>query len=184
MSFEENVLTYCSCTLAAIKAGSLFTCFIKQFPNVEKLVQDFDKKYRIKGLRARILQKKDAYALVYLYRPSMLNKKLEQTRVRQLLQQYGYDQCICEAALDHLEQRMKDSVEFPHEIGVFLDYPIEDVESFIHQRGENCLFCGVWKVYHRPEEAEKCFHRFRQCLTFMSIQFQKSHSLASLVVDF
>ncbi|MGB8452375.1 MAG: DUF3793 family protein [Anaerocolumna sp.] len=52
--------------------------------------------------------------------------------------------------------------EFPHEAGVFLGYPIIDVEEFIKNKGENYIFCGYWKVYHNMEEAGKTFDLFRK----------------------
>ena len=36
---------------------------------------------------------------------------------------------------------------FPHEIGVFLGYPPEDVKAFIKQNGKGAVLCGYWKVY-------------------------------------
>ena len=49
---------------------------------------------------------------------------------------------------------------FPHEVGILLGYPIEDVEAYIENSGENYLLCGYWKVYHNVEEAGKIFNNF------------------------
>jgi hypothetical protein len=46
---------------------------------------------------------------------------------------------------------------FPHEVGVFLGYPLEDVISFSAGKSGPCVCCGYWKVYHRPEKAERTF---------------------------
>lgn len=45
----------------------------------------------------------------------------------------------------------------PHEIGLFLGYPLDDVKSFIKNKGKNCICCRYWKVYHHPEQAQKTF---------------------------
>lgn len=51
-------------------------------------------------------------------------------------------------------------IEFPHEIGVFLEYPVEDVKGFLENNGERSLYSGYWKVYHNPDETIKLFDRY------------------------
>ncbi len=45
-------------------------------------------------------------------------------------------------------QYMSGQRDFPHELGVFLGYPLEDVEGFISNHGKNSLYTSYWKVYH------------------------------------
>lgn len=52
------------------------------------------------------------------------------------------------------------NVEFPHEIGAFLEYPVEDVRGFLENKGENFLYSGYWKVYHNPSKTIKLFEYF------------------------
>ena len=52
------------------------------------------------------------------------------------------------------------SGEFPHELGVLLEYPVEDVRDFIRYNGDKCLFTGYWKVYHNPAQARAKFTRY------------------------
>ena len=47
--------------------------------------------------------------------------------------------------------------EFPHELGVLLEYPVEDVKGFIANQGRNSLMTRYWKVYHNKPEAERIF---------------------------
>jgi len=53
--------------------------------------------------------------------------------------------------------------EFPHEIGLFLGYPVEDVRGFIEQRGKDCKLSGYWKVYGDEQAARRLFHQFDRC---------------------
>ena len=46
---------------------------------------------------------------------------------------------------------------FPHEIGVFLGYPVEDVEGYMQNDGKNFLLVGYWKVYGEKEQALRLF---------------------------
>ena len=52
--------------------------------------------------------------------------------------------------------------EFPHEIGLFLSYPPEDVKGFMADPCA-CKCSGCWKVYGGREAAEKQFARYRKC---------------------
>jgi hypothetical protein len=55
---------------------------------------------------------------------------------------------------------METKKDFPHEMGLLLGYPTEDVEGFITHRGDNCLCVGYWKVYANKERKLKIFERF------------------------
>ena len=63
----------------------------------------------------------------------------------------------------HLAKRLSDSAEFPHEIGLFLGYPIVDVIGFIHNKAQNYKYCGLWKVYGDTEQAQKIFELYKKC---------------------
>lgn len=86
-------------------------------------------------------------ALVYVYRKTMLEGELKQPGVLELLERYGYEGSEINSCLNYLKQRLLSCSCFPHEIGVFLGYPLEDVKGFIENKGQNCESCGVWKVF-------------------------------------
>lgn len=65
------------------------------------------------------------------------------------------------ARLRHLRRRLLWREGFPHEIGLFLGYPPEDVQGFLADPGGGrCKLCGHWKVYHDVEGARRQFARF------------------------
>jgi hypothetical protein len=47
----------------------------------------------------------------------------------------------------------------PHEIGIFIGYPINDVKCFVDCDKE-CIAVGYWKVYENIEYAMACFQSF------------------------
>jgi hypothetical protein len=55
---------------------------------------------------------------------------------------------------------------FPHEIGVFLGYPAEDVLGFIINEGRNYVCCRHWKVYHDIERAQEMFRRIDEAHSY------------------
>ena len=65
--------------------------------------------------------------------------------------------------LNQLADRLCCEGEFPHEIGVFLGYPLADVIGFIQNRGKNFTACGYWKVYTDPTAAQAEFDRYKKC---------------------
>ena len=68
-----------------------------------------------------------------------------------------------EAMLDHLASRMAGSGGFPHEVGLFLGYPAEDVEGFRRHGGQGYKYSGLWKVYSDVERAQRCFRQYGCC---------------------
>lgn len=71
---------------------------------------------------------------------------------------------------------------FPHEIGVFLGYPIEDVIGFINNKGCNFKCCGYWKVYGDKEKAIKEFARYDKCRMIYTKLWNQGRSILKLTV--
>ena len=69
---------------------------------------------------------------------------------------------------------------FPHEIGLFLGYPPEDVEGFRRNKGQNYKLCGWWKVYGDAEEAGAFFQRCDRCRAALCRQIRAGRSLPEL----
>ena len=64
--------------------------------------------------------------------------------------------------LEFLRRRFR-STRCPHEVGLFLGYPPEDVEGFIENKGQGALYSGLWKVYSNKENAERILQRWAKC---------------------
>ena len=110
------------------------------------------------------LHEKGEKDIVFLYRRQVLENHLKSPEVRLFLKEYGYGggNFLNDIAL--LKTRVKCFYDrdktFPHEIGAFLGYPIEDVRGFIENDGKNCLCCGYWKVYSDIQKARRIFQSF------------------------
>ena len=99
-----------------------------------------------------------------MYRAPRLQKILQDPEVLRFLQGSGYPEGDDLAAhLSHLSKRLCCEETFPHEIGVFLGYPLEDVVGFMVNKGKNYTCKGYWKVYGDPIQAEARFASFRKC---------------------
>ena len=63
---------------------------------------------------------------------------------------------------------MQKGKDFPHEIGVLLGYPAEDVKGFVVNEGKNYLYSGYWKVYGDLSEAKQLFYKFDRAKELVS----------------
>lgn len=156
---EELIVRHCAPTLANLKTGSLFVCPITDRPSFFSSLRSLNELLVPKGLRALPLRIREYSALVYLYRPSRLKKDLEDPAAIKILRDHGYS-CYGKC-LPKLIERVRASEEFPHEIGLFLGYPPEDVQGFLDHRP--CKCSGCWKVYGDENKAKKTFDLYKKC---------------------
>ena len=94
---------------------------------------------------------------VLIYDGSLLSAHTENHNAKKILTRHGYPsgKCLSEL-LTHLKSRFS-GCKYPHEIGVFLGYPPDDVSSFIETGGRDFLCCRYWKVYHNKQKAMETF---------------------------
>jgi hypothetical protein len=108
----------------------------------------------------------DSRILLMIYKKELLSRSLFRKEALEILEPLGYGPCgrCVESCLARLAERLKDDSfeRFPHEIGLFLGYPPEDVEGFIRNEGRNSLEVGYWKVYGNVRQARKTFRMFRR----------------------
>lgn len=171
--FEQELIEHCSPTLASIKAASLFTYTYKSLKELHVRVTYWNSKMKRKGITFDILSENVGVnkALIYVYRRADLEKILNRDEIRSFLLNHGYlidDNKIvggvnCENIILQLKKKFEKLNQFPHEIGIFLGYPIGDVKGFIENHGCNCKCTGYWKVYCNEEEATKTFRKYKKC---------------------
>jgi hypothetical protein len=98
--------------------------------------------------------------LLMLYKRDLLEKVFMSKESASILAPLGYGaDALIDSRLDRLSRRFEFC--FPHEIGLFLGYPPEDVRGFIQNRGVKFLAVGYWKVYGDVDEARRSFQKFR-----------------------
>ena len=180
---EELLVRYASPTLAALKTGNLISYRSHNNEQVEETVQRWNVQLGPKGVVVEILSNAKSLYLLYVYRPALLSCTLTEIGVRQLLGRYDYPFWSLEASLSHLKSRLSQSKQFPHEIGVFLGYPVADVSAFIQMGGCNSKCEGCWKVYSDVHNAQALFARYKKCTRLYLEQLRNGKSLAYLTVQ-
>lgn len=133
---ERYLIDHCSPTLASLKTANMFSCPYESGESLEEDVRKWNLQMKDKGLCLTILRKNDKKALVYLCRPQRLEQDLHKPGVQKFLRACGYRGEHWEEALTELKDRLHMCEKFPHEIGLFLDYPLVDVIGFIRNTGK------------------------------------------------
>ena len=179
---ENCLVEHCAPTLAGIKSAGLFSYYYKDESGAKKELKAVNRLLNEKGVYVEPLIWRERFVLVYVYRPGYLKDELHRPGVMELLVEYGYEDRGVDTCLAHLKERLQHYSCFPHEIGVFLGYPLEDVKGFIEHGGQNCKSCGMWKVYCDTAEAEKLFDKMKKCSRVYRQVFSQGRSLAQLTV--
>lgn len=179
---EEHIIRHCAPTLAGIKTGSLFSC---EYSSKQELLNDIrilNRRLKAKGLRVLPLRFTENKALIYLFRPKKLTCDLTDRTAIKLLEQHGYETESCDKCVVRLIERLRIQNGFPHEIGLFLGYPPEDVNGFIQNRACGCKCVGYWKVYGDEEAALKKFTQYNKCTKIYSELWKNGKEIERLAV--
>ena len=179
---EDYLIRHCAPTLAGIKTGSIFACPYESKETVLQNIRQINRRLRHKGLRALPLRFSDKKALIYLFRPKILSADLRNATAAQLLERFGYNTVSCEKCIVRLAKKLRAQEEFPHEIGLFLGYPPEDVCGFIDNNACGCKCVGCWKVYGDEEAAKKKFAQYKKCTKVYCDQWAKGKDIERLTV--
>jgi hypothetical protein len=154
---ETQLALQCAPLITDIKTSNLL---IVQNDNVRKVKQILSNT----NISQFILMFTEQKTTILLYKKYQLESYISQKKVRKLLKNIGYQEHLLDDILHIFQLRYKDYIaggkEFPHEMGLLLGYPVEDVEEFIKNEGKNFLYTGYWKVYENLPEKVSLFRKF------------------------
>lgn len=132
-SLMMQIILHCAPVLKNVKMSSMFTVPAAYLKFVRSV-------FKNTGLKVRCLCQGMGRAVVYVYREQEVQQCLADPRVIAFLHTYGYESTDVDACLNHLSQRVSLSAQgaesYPHEMGIFLGYPLEDVRGFILHEGK------------------------------------------------
>lgn len=164
MEDKEYIENYISFNVALISAGlkpsATFT-----LKRENKLLFKAWNKYGndyLKSLNLNYIDLRDTEnaLIILIYDEKLLEKFVSKADNRKLLDSLGYENIDdINMVLNKLQVRYQE-YNCPHELGVFLGYPIDDVVDFMKCSEKKCLFCGYWKVYNKGHKAKEIFNLF------------------------
>ena len=179
---DEFLVRYCAPTLAGMKTGSVFRCAYTSRETILAQIRRLNQRLGSKGLRVIPLRFTVASVLVYVFRPEHLRRDLENDLAAGLLRQQGYTDLRAACCLTRLIHRLGSGGAFPHELGLFLGYPPEDVRGFMENKTAGYQCAGCWKVYGDAASAQRIFARYKKCTRVYWDRYAQGIGLERLTV--
>jgi hypothetical protein len=141
---KTQLALQCAPLLTGIKLSNLLTVTKSNEEDVKDL-------FRNTEITVHTLYQTKHRTIFLLFREKQLLAYLNEEDVKETMRLFGYQTLrlidIFEKLCARYQKYMKDHLSFPHELGLLLGYPVEDVLGFIRNEGRNYLYCGYWKVY-------------------------------------
>lgn len=180
---EQLLAFHCAPALAGIKPANLLCCKTDDFSRVRTQFRDLARQLSGTDICIQVLCRCQKRVLILVYRRHKLVAHLDQPDYHTYLKKQGYPvgQGL-NTVLQHLARAIQNECGFPHEIGAFLGYPLEDIQGFIRHRGQNYRLCGYWKVYGDPDRAQLLFARYTSCRNGLCRQLARGKHMAQLFV--
>lgn len=179
---ERTIVTHAAPTLAGHKCANLLFWRGRVDDALLGYLEDLNRQLMPKGVQVRLLHEAEDHALVFVCRPARLERLLQQSEIRAFLAQRGYPELTAEGCLQHLSHRLRSGEGFPHEVGVFLDYPLPDVIRYIQDPGCHTCLVGCWKAYTDEEQAMRRFSLHRKCREVYADCWRRGFGVARLTV--
>lgn len=183
--FESVIGFHCSPVLLGIKPANLVS-LVKDDAGMPaaSLMQHYKRKLAKHGVSILPLCERERQTVILVYREDLLTETLQCPKKQKILDKIGYPvKGNVQELLFHLRGRFTDPTEFPHEIGLFLGYPLEDVEGFCRKKGADCKLSGYWKVYGDVETARKRFAAYDRCRDYVAGEIRQGRSIIQVVAN-
>jgi len=181
--FDSMLVQHCAPTLSSLKTANMFSYEFSSNDELNLALKFWNNDLGKKGISLYILHRRTQRAVIYVCRDSRLAQDLQNRSAQDFLAQFGYTDFSPDACIELLKKRFAQSDTFPHEIGLFLGYPLADVIGFIENAGKNYICMGCWKVYCNECEAIKLFGKFKKCKDVYTRLFKsRTRSVMQLTV--
>ena len=185
-NFEKIFIEQCAPLLARIKVSNLFSIKCTDYSKLKNKIDTLNYSLNNKDIYIKILRNlicSDSNYLIFVYRKTRLSNRINEKLIREFLSQYGYSNCKeLNDYLYVLANKLLCSKIFPHEIGIFLGYPLNDVKAFIKEKGKNFVACGDWKVYYNKIHCEKVFLVYKKCKEKYIELYKKGNSIEQIAL--
>lgn len=161
-SVSLQLALQCAPVIAGIKISNLLTIQTKKLRELSEILKKTN-------LSFRVIYPGRERLVILVYREEELRKYLVSEEVEGFISGLGYKTSDISEMFPIFVRRyiryMEIKKDFPHELGLFLGYPVEDVEGFIRHNGKNYLYSGYWKVYKDADTKIKLFKNYEKVQT-------------------
>lgn len=152
--------------LAGIKPANLVSCDRTIYPDLPEQLETYREAFAPRGMRFEIVCACRARYLLLVYNEAQLERYMQDERVQHVLRRFGYPVgSPLPELLAVLRKRIACTDGFPHEIGLFLGYPIEDVVGFIRYSGRGCKLTATGRFTVTQKRRLVCLTAYRGYVT-------------------
>ena len=173
--FERRLIFYASPTLTKLKVACMYN--LNDLDDLEECIDYYNEILNKKDIYLKVLSIKGR-SMIYVYQKEKLNNLFNNHKFRAVLNNYHYPYQDIDSLINWLKIRMNSS-EFPHEIGLFLGYPLTDVKGFIN--GADYKYIGYWKVYSHVPQTLCTFDRYKKCTQELKRRFCQGERIEQLL---
>ena len=132
-----------------------------------RLFSIYERATRAYGVRLTWLAAHGEGCMLLAWRPSQVEGLLRDSATCALLEEVGLPtgsgRELVSALIGRLRLYYSDKAAFPHEIGLVLGYPVEDVRGFMADGGRGAKAVGRWRCYGDVEAARARFAELGRC---------------------
>lgn len=155
--FDIQFALQCAPLILGLRSSLFLTVTDWQLKRIGNILRDRKISfYKISENRGRMA--------VLLFYEKKMKEYFADDSVRKLLSSLGYSAGNLYDFMEHFAKRYEEFLQkgntFPHEMGIFLGYPPEDVIGYLENAGNNYLCAGYWKVYENAQEKRRMFSQF------------------------
>ena len=180
-SVSLQLALQCAPVIAGIKISNLLTIPTKKLRELSETL----KRTR---LSFRVVYPGRERLVILVYREDMLKEYLERNEIRAFIRKCGYNVSDINQIFPVFVRRymkyMELKQDFPHELGLLLGYPIEDVEGFVANNGKNYLHSGYWKVYKDAETKIRLFRDYEKVQTEIVRMLYEGIDIMSIIGNY
>ena len=175
---QQLIVMNCAPVLAGIKISNLLVTDNDGYRQICELLRGM-------SIEIYVLSRKGKNVTILLYNRNELQKYLNINMNASFMRKNGYRTTLVDKVLMELSVRYKKYqlgiMGFPHELGIVLGYPLEDVYGFICNHGENYICSGYWKVYSQAEKTLKTFKSYDDVTENMMIRLLETRNLREML---
>ncbi len=132
-------------------------------------------------VNALVLREESDALLLLFYHPELLERRLSGLTMQAFLKRQGYPQPLTiQSALVRLQQNFS-SQGSPDEVGMFLGYPLKDVDGFIDQRPNPWQGRCLWRIYGPPQRSLRLYQRYFEERMSMTQKLAEGYRPADLL---
>lgn len=158
---REKVASQCAPVIFNVKPSNLLILESVDEDQLQVLMKRL-------GLSCQLFYQTEMKSIWFVYCMELMRNLLQNQEIAIFFEEKKY-RCVQEIPVEAIVRRVgkrfafykRGRVEYPHELGILLGYPLGDVKGFIENNGKYYLCSGYWKVYENEQEARKTFALYR-----------------------